>query len=318
MSFDDTIIMNPRILASILTGIWAIAPSKADGYLPLIASILKNEHVPNELDIDLEKKANAPYLIDAKGIVHHISDYGQLSSPEQAPKGSTAIMPILGAITKYDQYCGPSGTNTKTDIYNRCLANPNIESIIFAMDSPGGESVAPERLEKAILAGNKPTLAFGDGMIGSAAYRIAAACDEIYLSSKIDIAGSIGTYLSFMDFRGYFEKEGVKIHEIYSDKATEKNLPFREALKGNYGLIKKEINFINDLFIASVKANRGDKLTDQDKVFKGGHFFAEQAQSLGLIDGIKPLPSVIERASELVDLRSINNSTTSKKSYYVI
>lgn len=52
--------------------------------------------------------------------------------------------------------------------------------------------------------------------------------------------GSIGVMCSFSDLKPFYEKMGVKFHEIYADQSENKNEAFRLALEGDYTKIRQE------------------------------------------------------------------------------
>lgn len=300
--------MHPRLLSSILTGIWAIEPGQAAAYVPAVVNALKGVNAVTSQDqIDMARKLDAPYIVNAAAGVYEILDFGEgiITSPDSAPEGSVLVIPFTSVITKYDQECGPTGLDTKTKILNRALSNPKIKAIVLKVDSPGGEADAPGRIEAAIKASTKPVLVWGDGMIASAAYWMVAAATEIYVAEKTNQVGSIGALIGFLDYRGAFEKEGIKLHEVYATKSTEKNLPYRKALDGNYDLLRQEIDMFNEAFHAAVKTNRAGKINlSHGDPFKGAIYYAEEAEKIGLIDGIKTFEEVVARAMELADSSS--------------
>jgi len=237
-----------------------------------------------------------------------VSSYKQFSD---APKGSVAVIPIVGPILKYGDICS-AGSIDYADWVKEAAESQNIAAIILKIDSPGGMVDGTQTLVDAIkaAASEKPVVAFvDDGMMASAAMWIGSSAQEIYASQKTDCAGSIGVYTSIIDFKGYWESEGLKIHDIYAPESTEKNLGYKNALEGDYKLIETELSFIAQQFISAVKTNRTGKITSEE-IFKGAMYPADQAITLGLIDGIKSFEQTVLRASELAYNKNPNNSTS--------
>lgn len=293
------VMLHPRLLSSILFGVWAIEETRAQGYLPLIESSLfdKKDKFPDEE----EQTDKLPAIKQSRmisGSPYFVSKYGEAAPPEKAPMNSIAIISMLDVVTKYDQYCGDSGMITKTDLLNRCFQSKNIAGVVVYCDSPGGEASAPERFANAVRNRNKPVIGFVDGLCASAAYRALSPCDELIASSGDDEIGSIGTYITFLDFKEYYEQKGIKIHEIYASRSTAKNIEFREALEGKYDKLRAMIDKINDGFIASVDADRGSKIKG-DQCYNGKLHFAESAIAAGLIDSVNTFEHAINRAHEL-------------------
>ena len=295
--------MLPRNIAAIKNGVWLIDPAKAQGYLPLVISLLKG--TADKTNYSIEEKENKYSLnsILKKSGIFPISEYGQSQSPESAPEGSIAIIGIHDVITKYDQECGAAGMMTKADILNRCDKNPNINAIVIYGDSPGGESVGMFQMVEALQNMNKPVVCFISDLGASAMYGIASSCYVIVANNNICEVGSIGTYCTIMDYAEALAAEGITLIEVYADASTEKNLPYKEALKGNTDLLKTELNRVNDEFINMVKTNRLGKLniTKTNDPFKGKLFFAENALPItgnGLIDVIGSIDDAIAIAQK--------------------
>jgi protease-4 len=155
----------------------------------------------------------------------------------------------------------------------------------------------------------KPTISvIDDGMAASAGYWIATAADEIYVTKETSEVGSVGVYCTLYDWKTYFEKEGLPVIEVYAPQSTEKNLDYRNALKGDEKLLKDSLRVLADQFIKTVSANRDGKLTSNEWN-AGAMFYAKDAQKIGLIDGIKSLEQVVQRMDQLI---SNKNSSTSK------
>jgi signal peptide peptidase SppA len=253
-----------------------------------------------------EKNASEPQAINYTFTPHTIDEDGQQisfnSTNAFSKKGSVAIIPVRDALTKYD-YCGSPGTMTLEAQINKAVAAKNVTAIVVPMDTPGGSAVPSIKLAEAIKAATaiKPVIAYVDEMAASGGMMISSACTEIYASSKHDIVGSIGTMMSWANFKKMYEMKGVEFHEVYATLSTNKNKIFREANKGNYqDLVAKMLDPLNEDFIAMVKANRGARLDNTNKkVYTGEIFCADYAMSFGLIEGIANFDSVITRARTL-------------------
>lgn len=271
--------MRPHLLSYILSSPWAITQDYALGYLPIIARALKGDVVP----------------FDKQEIIEPYST-GHITSPN-GQKKQTIVIPIVGAITKYDQDCGPRGMESYGRWLENAYSDNEINGIILQIDSGGGEGNAMFHITTILAKRNKPVIALIDGMAASAAYGIAAACDEIILSGKTNMVGSIGTFITIMDVRGYFEKEGIKLHEVYATKSSEKNQEYIQALEGNYKPLKANLlDPFNEFFHAEVKTNR----PGLDKsVFSGKTFLADEAISLGLANGMGDLGFAAQRVQDL-------------------
>lgn len=307
---------NFRLISEIYEGAWLMNSTGAAAFLPAVSNFLKNESVNfdsknrvvandphTEQDFNKESQMQI-FVIGASGagIEYH------KGSIESAPEQSFAIVPIYGAIMKAD-YCGDAGSMTNANRIKQANANPNIAGIFLKIDSPGGSVNGTKSLADAIAACTKPVYAYvEDGSCCSAAYWIASASNKVFASQQLDCVGSIGVYCTFMDYKPYFEEQGVKIHEIYAPQSTEKNKAYKEALENKYEGMKARLSTIAENFINEVKANRGAalKVGADHKAFKGADFFAPEALEIGLIDGICSFEECVAAMLDELDPNAIS------------
>jgi signal peptide peptidase SppA len=287
-------------LSYILRSKWFINPQYAEAYYPAVFQMMENVQAgawdDNEPTDEIPKVSNAA--------IYAISEFGEAAPPEAAPDGSIALINMVGAITKYD-YCGAAGVNTKTNLLDRALANPNIKGVILRIDSGGGDGDATEVLANKINQAAKPVIAYVDGMAASAAYKIIAGASHIMLSGQSAEVGSIGAYVGFVNMQKYYEKMGVEVKRIYAPQSTLKNKPWEDALKGSEDAMKDYLKEYVQFFIDDVKAMRGNKLTSDDRIFKGDMFFANEAISIGLADSI----GTMDDAVSIINQSSATNIT---------
>lgn len=277
-----------RIAHEIFRGDWFITKSYASAYLPQVAAIIRgNASAEPTRDKDTPAEITKLYGTisadaDAKYVVQ-IDPYWGGAGIESLPAGSVAVVPITGAIMKYD-YCGDAGTKSIAMTLARLDAAPNIESIVLRIDSGGGTVSGTTELGNAIAAVEKPIAAFIDDLAASAAYWIAASCDLIYANNDNAEIGSIGVYTTVADWNAYYESEGLPVKDIYSSLSSEKNGEYREALAGNDEPMRARLDVLAANFINHVKASRPS--IKSDAPFKGAMYFAPEAVQIGLIDGI--------------------------------
>lgn len=225
-----------------------------------------------------------------------------------------AIIPISGPLMKND-YCGALGTQTLKQLTRMASNTESVQTIIYLIDSPGGSVDGTQAFADEIKASTKRTIAVIDGYMCSAAYWIGSSCNELYASNKTDICGSIGTMCTLVDNTEAMKLRGSVIREYYATASAEKNKMFNDALTGNgKALIAEMLDPLNDMFLATVKANRGNKI-NADEVLNGKTFLAEKAVEVGLIDGIKTLDEVLQVSMQQVGVKSnltIINNTKNK------
>ena len=204
--------MNP-ILAEILSGAWLISKERSTAYASILLSMLKGESF-SDVDSAIARERNRSYVIGAMGDQPQRFGFTDTDIPE----GSVAIIPIRSEILKYDQPCGPRGSQSILSDVKSADQNPNIKSIILVVDSPGGQVTGTDLLAEAICNSTTPVVAYIEGMAASAAYWIISGASKIIASSDLDRIGSIGTMLLDADKIESIADEPVYAHDKIADE----------------------------------------------------------------------------------------------------
>lgn len=298
------------LYSAVCRGKWFISFRDVEANLILVDKLLERG-ITKE---DAEKRSDVepiPVLLSTGG-----KEAKSGNGFADAPKDSTAIIPVHGTLLKYGTYCS-YGTTELADILRQAAESSNISSVLLDIDSGGGsvDAIAPlvDAIQYAQSKG-KSVVAHCD-LCASAAYYIASYCDEIIASNQISSEfGSIGVMMSFPDYAKYYEREGVKVHTIYSSLSDYKNAPFEMAKEGKYDMIREEeLDPLARDFQENVKANRGNKLKlDTTGLIRGRMFYAKDAIAIGLADGIGTLDFAIQRAREIPHEACINEYINSK------
>lgn len=288
--------MSFSVASNILRGGWLIEKSVAQSYIPVVAGVLMGKMNFEPLSDD-EKAALETYDVNAA------MPSESLGGGQSAQTKNIKIIPVTGALMKYTEDCGPIGMMDLAKKIEECDNDRSIDAIILKIDSPGGMVNGAQTFADAILKCSKPVIAFiQDGMCASAAYWIASCCDEIISSHDTNTIGSIGVYCTLADFKTYYEKQGLPIHEIYATPSTEKNKGYLDAMNGDYASMKEHLDFIAAKFIDTVKANRAGKLNlKAGDPFKGDTYYANRAIEIGLIDKIGGFDDAINSALLLIN-----------------
>ncbi len=275
-------------LHQIFTSIWAITDTQAVNYIPLITSYMKG----NRIDV-LQERPKTFALASIENGAYQVQPYGR-NKPEEIPENSLAIIDIRGAITKYDQDCGPDGMLTQSNLLKRCYNADNIKAVVLRIDSGGGQAMAMRTMIDAIKLKNKPVVAFIEDCAGSAAYGIASACDYIIANQAMAQVGSIGSMGTIFDYQKALKKAGIKEITEYAPQSTNKNSWYRKAIAGDTTEMKQLLSDFAEYFIKEVEENRAGKLkSDRTEWGKGDDYYAAKALGHGLIDGIDNFENVL-------------------------
>lgn len=310
---QDSILRNQwqfLLLSQMRRGVWAMQPEKVVAMGATVQELMNRDWNGSLQTMDLEKQpARAEYPVAA------VSKNGQVfagsNSLDQAPEGSTAVIPLKGTMLKYGTYC-TYGTEEIAAKLMEAAMHRNIASLVLDIDSGGGAVDAVAPMTHAIIKTRneigKPVVASGD-LVASAAEWVASACTRCLANNLISAEwGSIGVMMSFWDVVPYWEKEGLKFHKIYADESDWKNRPFELALEGKYDEIKQEeLSPLAIAFQNAIKANRGNKLNlEIPGLLNGRMFFANNerdnslnAKEVGLIDEVGTLDDAIDLSRDL-------------------
>lgn len=273
--------------------------------MPLVIKMFKGETV--DFGFKRDESVHPKTLSHNKaGSIYEVGFYTDLS---RLPSGSIAMLTIAGAVTKYGDECA-YGSVDHIRTMNRLGNSENVKGIILNLDSPGGEASGTAAFAECIrnVTKIKPVIGLiDDGIAASAGMWIISACTEIYVTKKTDMVGSIGAYQTIADWYGYMEEQGLKVRDVYAPQSTDKNIEYREALKGNDTLIEEELKVLVDDFHGTIKANRAGKLKS-DEWKTGKMFHTKDAIRIGLIDGQKTLDQVVKRMDQLIASTESNSS----------
>jgi protease-4 len=290
-------IRNLALIKSLLLDAWLIEPDYAQLMRPAVIDLIEGKSTTNLLTHEKQ----IPYFLNADSHLQLAADTaGNFAGFSDAPSGSAAIIPIRGAITKYDGICN-YGVETYMQWIDQAEQSPAVTEIILLIDSPGGQANSAFMFARQIKNLKTKTLAYVDGGMGtSAAFLIGSACDQFWVNTPVDMLGSIGAMFNISMYGE--DIQGTRTWEIYSRLSSEKNLAFRKLKANNDTSLLEDMLDENVVhFIQEVKTNRGDRLNPSEgDPFKGATYTATKALKLGLIDGIGPLRDA---------LGSLRNST---------
>ena len=196
------------------------------------------------------------------------------------------------ALVDIDGQIGGGEVNANTVISDLRLAfeDPNTKAVILSINSPGGSPVQSGYIYDEIrrlreLYETTPIYAVIVDVGASGGYYIAAAADKIY-ADKASLVGSIGVISAGFGFVGAMEKLGVTRRTYTAGENKAFLDPFQAVDNEAADQWQASVNIIHQQFISAVQEGRGDRLTQDDKIFSGMVWSGEQAKQLGLIDGL--------------------------------
>lgn len=215
----------------------------------------------------------------------------------------TAVLPIMGALTHrasgMDALCtgGMSSYAGMTKAFDEAMADPSVERVVLHVDSGGGEAVGCFDLADHIMAnrGNKPIIAYVDGMACSAAYALACTADEVIASPNSEV-GSIGVIMVHQDYSEMLAKEGIKSTIIKAGANKGAGSPYEPLTEDAKNALQGRINSLYSAFVGLVSTARNISA----EVVRGTEasvYDSQEGLNIGLVDSIKSPDEFLEYLS---------------------
>jgi len=217
-------------------------------------------------------------------------------SSSKISSGNVAVIPINGEIivgnvnSFYDDY---ASSDTIISLIDEADSNPNIQAIIFEINSPGGSPVASDEIASRIKKLNKTNVALIREIGTSGAYWIASSTDRVF-ANRMSITGSIGVTGSYLEFSGLMERFNVTYQRLVSGKYKDIGSPYREPTAEEKKVLQDLVNKLNAYFITEVSENRNLPREKVQKIAETGVFYlGEDAKNLGLVDQLGSMDDTV-------------------------
>ena len=217
-------------------------------------------------------------------------------------KDLVAHIPIWGTMTKKG---GMSAEGMQTTEMRISEANndESVSSLLLDIESNGGTVDGMAALGSAIRDSEKPVIAYVDNIAASAAYWAASQADTIVMNGdNFAEVGSIGAMMIHQDSTKMIADKIGKIEIIRAPQSKDKARinPVEKLPNSERERILNLLEVITDEFISKVKSGRGERLnTDDENIFTGKMYNADQAQELGMVDHLGNFESAINIAKSL-------------------
>lgn len=178
------------------------------------------------------------------------------------PARKVAVLNVSGGLA--NRYAGdmcdpgPLSYEMLRAAFDTALADPSIEAIVHRIESPGGMASGLFDYTDHVFnsRGKKPIYAAIDDYAYSAAFAIACACDEVWIT-RSGGAGSVGAIAYHYDQSGWNSKVGVKVTAIYSGEHKNDGSPHAALAPEVRGWLQERMDAARSLFVDRVAAYRG-------------------------------------------------------------
>jgi protease-4 len=239
-------------------------------------------------------------------------------------RNKIAVVTVDGIIT--DHTADQAG-NSMVDVIkaqlDRAADDNRVKAVILKVDSPGGEVMASDEINKLIAKfqddSKKPVICSMGSLAASGGYYISAPCRWI-VANELTITGSIGVIMHGYNYRGLMDKIGLapmtyksgKFKDMLSpDRSTNEIPPEEHAMV--QGLIDETYQKFKSVVadgrgLAHEKnKNEGRALAQNWANFADGRVLSgTQALKLGFVDELGDFDDAVDRAEKIAHIGNAN------------
>lgn len=236
----------------------------------------------------LEKVEAVPFQSFANDDIEDVLEMLFGPVPELMKSGSLGIIPVKGVIgsgcTEIEKMMGCVDVEDVQEMIEECERDPNIKTIVFDFDTPGGVVTGVPELAERIKKSSKRTIGWTCKQSCSAGMWLMSQCDEVFVSAS-SIVGSIGVYIPVYDISEAYKEEGVAVDVIKSGWAKAAGYPGTKMTAEQRKLFEDDVKETHDWFINDVLAVRSfAKIEDM----QGQCWSGKKAAMKMLVSGILP------------------------------
>jgi len=254
-----------------------------------------------------KKKREVPDISTLGGIFKLLSIF----SPKQEKKSEKSKIALIYAsgiimFDGSDELLSTGRIITPKDMrkaFEKAREDASIKAVVLRIDSPGGSALASDLIWREVLLtqDRKPVIVSMSDVAGSGGYYIAMAADTI-VAEPGTITGSIGVAGGKFNFKGLYEKLGVKKEIITRGKNSNIFSDYSSFTSEERTRIKELMAEVYRDFVS--KAAKGRKKTEEEieKVAQGKIWTGKQAKELGLVDELGGLETAFSIARQKANI----------------
>ena len=235
-----------------------------------------------------------------------------------------AVVTVDGIITSHS---ADQAGNNMVDVIqaqlDRAKDDKRVKAVILKVDSPGGEVMASDEINKAIAKfqdeSRKPVVCSMGSLAASGGYYISAPCRWI-VANDLTITGSIGVIMHGYNFRGLMDKVGVAPMTYKSGKFKDMLSPDRSASDippEEHAMVQALIDETFQKFKDVVRTGRADAheknkaegkalAADWEEYADGRVLSGTQALKLGFVDELGDFDDAVDRAEKIAHIGNAN------------
>ena len=237
--------------------------------------------------IDPAKAKDHAVLAEKFGFTDMLAQLFGVAPKPYVTADGIGVIPVYGVIgkglTPIERLMGATDVDELSAAVDAFAMNPDVTRIALQVSSPGGTVTGVEELANKVRNLEKPTMAYTDTEMASAAYWVASAADRVISSKSAGAVGSIGVYLAIPDYSEAAAMAGIKMVVIKSGKFKGAGIEGTSLDEGQMANLQASVDEIHSEFKAAVPMKR--KMVKAEAM-EGQTFSGKQAAAQGLVTGL--------------------------------
>lgn len=213
--------------------------------------------------------------------------------PYQLTSSGIAVLPVKGVLKRewgLGPYSGATGYDGLWAQLMHAFDNEKVKTMVFDINSGGGTpdglfDLTDGMIEMSARNGGKKMIALVGSCACSAAYAIAAACDEIS-APRLSSTGSIGCVIIHSEVSAMLKEEGVNVSVVRSRGRKMRGNPMEAIDEETLKEFQESVDEVDEFFVEKLAAYRPKLLEKNIVELDGRDVSGRRALATGLIDYI--------------------------------
>lgn len=253
-----------------------------------------------------EGLAGLRHLADMRTILGTNAPAAARGDAKMATTSTVAVVPVIGTVLQRGGVDMAAcvefrSTTAVAEEIAAAAAEPKVDAVVVEFDSPGGEVFGVPEAWAAIResAKTKPIIAAVNSVAASAAYWLATACTEIWVTPSGQV-GSIGVYCLHVDISKALEDLGEKWTFVYAGDYKVEGNPAEPLGDEALAALQADVDRYYEMFEKNTSQGRGVTPKYAHTNFgKGRMLGAAAAVEAKMADKVGTLDQAIRRAAQL-------------------
>jgi protease-4 len=220
--------------------------------------------------------------------------------PMRSRGGNIGVLTVAGDIVDGEGGPGTAAAESVVRALDEGLRDHDFSALVVRIDSPGGSTLASERIRQAVAnvrSRGKPVVISMGSVAASGGYWIAAAGDRIFAEPST-ITGSIGVFGILPSFQGALGKLGVGVDGVQTTPLSGQPDLLRGPSDEANRFLQMGVEGTYRRFLTLVAEARKLPVERVHEIAQGRVWDGGSARQLGLVDQFGGLDEAIAEAAK--------------------